>query len=115
MSTFYKDFSDMLSQSVTIYRRTGVDSYNKPVYDAGTPYECRVTFGTKVVRNRTGEIVPASGTVWLFSRIQISVDDKIIFLSDSEPSPAETTQLFPLRVDSIADEKGHYYNKVYFE
>lgn len=115
MSTFYNDFGEMLPHTVLVSRKIAVDSYGTATYDTAETYQARVTFGTKIVRNRFGELVPSSGTVWMFTREKMNVEDKYQFLSDAEPSPAEYTQLYPLRLDAIADENGFYYNKIYFE
>lgn len=115
MSEFTQDFDEMLPHTVFISQKIGTDSYNKPVFGSSTSHQSRVVFGYKLVRNRAGEMVPASGTIWLQTRFRLKLEDKYEFLSDPDPSPEGFTRLFAIRVDEFPDENGFYFAKVYFE
>ena len=115
MSSFVSDFGDMLPHTVFVSRKIGTDSYNKAIYTTSTSHQARVVFGRKLVRNSKGELVMASGSLWMFSRLPMKVEDKYEFLSEAEPSPPGFTQLFPIIIDTFPDESGTYHNKVYFQ
>lgn len=115
MSTFYSDFGDMLPNTVLVSRKIGTDSYGRPTYGDPETFQARVIYGSKLIRDRMGEIVPASGSIWMYSRRLFTVEDKYSVLVDDEPSPASYTQLYPLRIDEFPDENGPYHSKVYFQ
>ena len=115
LSNFTTDFSEMLPHTVFISQKIGTDAYNAPTFGSSISHQARVVFGFKLVRNKTGEMVPASGTIWLQTRFRLKLEDKYEFLSDPDPSPNGYTRLFPIRVDEFPDENGFYFAKVYFE
>ena len=105
----------MLPHTVFVYRKIGTDSYNQAVYDAAVSHQARVVYGLKLVKSRTGELVPSSGSIWMFSSRALHTEDKFEFLSEPDPSPQGYTQLFPLAIDTFPDDTGMYHNKVYFQ
>jgi len=100
------DFSDMLTETITVYTRTGADSYGKPIFGGGVSYSCRIQWRNTLVRDARGEEVVASGNALLQGAPALSSDDKVTLPDGSEPLILTVTRAF--------DEEGAHHSRVYF-
>lgn len=121
--SFISDFGDMLPHTVFISRKIGTDSYNAPTYAGSVSYRARVLFGTEAQKEggsgrfttSQGETIVPSGVIWLNTTYLLDMADKFEFLRDTEPSPGDYSELYPIHIDAYPDETGMYFSKVYFK
>ena len=109
------DFADMMPHTVLVTPFTGTyNSYGKP--DVGTPtaYTARVSYMPHRVLNTQGEEVVASGEIWLQTTNVIRMKDTIEWERDTDVSPSVYTELFPMQVDTMADDLGTHHVKIHF-
>lgn len=104
-----------MDQYIFISPKISTDAYNRPTYGTSVSYSARIVFGTHLVRDKNGELVPSSGTAWIASTAYFKPEDKFEYLRDDAPSPGDYTQLFPIRIDTFPDETGMHHTRLHFK
>ena len=107
MPIFADDFTDMMTQTITVQAfisRTdeGVASFSSP-----QSYAARINYKTRNMIGADGQMVTIRGQAWLDTVDAISVNDRVIFPDGTEPKL--------LQVDQISDENGPAYTSFLFQ
>lgn len=108
MGIFADLFTDMMATTVTVYRRTGQDTYGQPSYGpAQGPYPARVNNVQRNVIGPEGQMVVAKGRAWLDTVDVFNVNDKVVLADGSTP--------VLLNVNQVPDETGPAYTSFDFQ
>ena len=78
---------DIMGQSVTIYKATGMDGYGKRTYaTSGTVYSpARVQMQNKLVRDPQGREIILVGVVYVLGNCNVAIGDKIVLPDGTSP------------------------------
>jgi hypothetical protein len=93
----------LLTDTVTHYASTGVDSYGMPTHGAGVARPARLEYRTQQVRTAQGQEVVSTSTLFLLPSPPVALGDKIVLEDGTAPTITE--------VRAIKDEVGmldHY-------
>lgn len=95
----------LMTQTITVYPRTGHNNYGKPVYGStGVSYPCRIAAKPRWVRDARGEVVEVTSTIWVGSTGTIDASDRIELPDGSTPEV--------LRVMRFPDQNGHHHSQI---
>lgn len=96
-----------MTQTITVYPRTGHNSYGEATFGStGVTYQCRIAGTPRWVRNQNAEIVEITDVVWVGSTGTITEQDRIE-LADGSTPPV-------IRVEKFPDQNGHHHTKITF-
>lgn len=107
MPIFADDFTDMMTQTITVQSFISRTDEGVPSYASPQTYKCRINYKTKNMIGADGQMVTVRGQAWLDTVDPISVNDRVIFPDGTEP------QL--LEVNQESDEVGPAYTSFYFQ
>ena len=89
-----RQFSPLMTQRVSIAHRTGFDNYGKPTFGSDTVYQAAVVGQMRLVRDLTGQQVPARQSIYLMSNLAVEPDDRVT-LSTADVGSTEPYALTP--------------------
>ncbi len=89
-----RQFSALMRQKATITSWTGNDQYGKPTYGAATAVQCALVGDMKLVRDRTGQLVPSRSQLYLMSNMAVQPQD-LVTLSTADVGSTMTSLLQP--------------------
>ena len=115
MSQRLGPWRELMTQSVSIAARSGVDSYGKPTYSTSpTTYVARVVGRRRLVINAVGQEVPSDWTVYLYGNPAVTPQDKVT-LSTADTGSTATLAINPpiLGVGRYPDEGGMVYTALF--
>lgn len=108
MGIFADLFVDMMPATVTVYRRTGQDTYGAATYGAALgPFQARVNNVQRNVIGPDGQMVVARGRAWVDTVVVFGVNDKVVLDDGSTP--------VLLNVNQVPDENGPAYTSFDFQ
>jgi len=107
VSIFADEFTDMMTQTITVQPFIGRNDENVPSYGPAKTYLCRINFKTQNILGPANQFVQVRGQAWLDTVDPISTNDRVIFPDGSEP------QLMDVNQES--DEVGPAYTSFYFQ
>lgn len=79
------DWSDLMTQDVTVAPFVSRDAYGTPTYGSGVSYKARVNYEQHLVRTADGEQTVARGTAWLARTTAVGSQDKVTLPDASTP------------------------------
>lgn len=98
---------DLMPDTVTLYKAGKRDRYGDiPFAATGTAIRCRYIREPKMVRTMQGEEKISSSHCWLAGVYGVAVEDKVVLPNGDAP--------LILNVAMFSDERGPYYERVYF-
>lgn len=100
-----RDIQLLMPHTVTIATSPTVNNYGERSFGAGTNYTARVVKKIQWIRDINGDMKKSFGVVYVDRVSGITPNDRIT-LPDGTTPPV-------LRVDTIPDEMGNYYEQVY--
>ena len=105
----------LMTQSVAIAARSGVDRFGKPTYSTSpTTYVARVVGKRRLLVNAAGQEVVSDWTVYLYGNPAVTPQDQVT-LSTADTGSTATLALTPpiLGVARVPDEGGMLYTALY--
>jgi hypothetical protein len=100
----------MMSSSVLIAAKTGMDTYGKPTYGADVAYRAHIARGRTMVRTVTGQQIESGQAVYLSGSDAIQANARLT-LSTADTGSTESFAINPtiLKVDRLNDENGPHH------
>lgn len=107
-------FAHLMSSSVSVQARTGLDRYGMPTYGAATSYRCHVSSKRRLVRDERGQEVVSSQAVYLASSVAVEPTAKVT-LSTGDVGSTAAGALSPdiITVDRRFDESGAHHTVLF--
>jgi hypothetical protein len=78
-------YRHLMSSTVTVEARTGVDGFGKPTYGAGTSYRCHISRRKRLIRNERGEEIVSGQALYLDAAPDVALT-ALLTLSASDSS-----------------------------
>jgi hypothetical protein len=103
--TVFDEFSDLMTDTVTVEAKTGQDGYGKRTYAAPVSYSCRVQRKRKQIRAFDGRVLVADGKVIILGNPTVGPEDRLTIGVEVENI---------LAVEDFHDERGPHHIDVYF-
>lgn len=76
---FTPNVARMMSVYALVKRKTGVDKFNQPTYDAGVTVLCQIEDNNRIVRSQSGEEVVSTTTIYLARHLaDVKPDDHVV-------------------------------------
>ena len=88
-------WAHLMSSTVTVAPKTGVDTYGKPTYGTAVTYQCHVSRKRKMVRSASGQDVVSEQAISLNSNVNILPDAQVT-MSTGDVGSTESWALHPL-------------------
>ncbi len=76
------DLCAYLTESATLFQRTGIDAFGQPVLDAGHEVACRVRLQRVSAQQRGGDERQTPGEVWLAPDEPVAPGDRFLYDGD---------------------------------
>ena len=102
---FEDEFLEMMTDTVTLERMTGVDADVMRVYGSATAYQCRISPKPQQILDTTGREVVSTATIHFARSPEIDPEDRITLPDGSQPQI--------LRVARPPDRDGAHHTTVY--
>jgi len=77
--------ADLLLQTITLERRTGLDQYGAHTYGTAESLAARVVNRLRMVRNVAGQEVTSNTTIWIIGNNDIKAVDRITLPDGTQP------------------------------
>lgn len=107
MGIFADDFTDLMTQTITVQPFLGRNSEGVPSYGAATTYKCRINYEDDNIIGGNGQLVAVRGQAWLDTIAPIATVDRVIFPDGTEP--------LLVKVNQESDENGPAYTSFRFQ
>lgn len=106
----------MMSSTVTVAARTGVDGFNKPTYAAGVRYECHISRKKRLISNAAGEQIDSGQAIYLDTAATFQ-PTALVTLSTADVGSTEAYAVNPkiVSVERRFDQRGPHHVVLYME
>lgn len=102
------EFDELCTETVTVYDEASTDKYGKRTYSGtGTSYQCRLVYGTRMVRDMKGREVVEAGRAIIFGTAPTVTDEWRMVLPDG-------TNVVITSFSTINDEDGAHHTVLGF-
>ena len=107
-------WSHMMSTTVRVAARTGLDGYGKPTYGTDRTYRAHIARKRTFVRNQTGEVVESGQAVYLMTGDAIQPTARLtLSTGDVGSTGATETQPNILSVERRSDQKAAHHTVLF--
>ena len=105
----WREFADMLGETVTLEPWQSQDQWGEPTYAAGRAYPARVEMRSRMIAGRDGKEVAARGRVFVGMDAVPSVKDRLTLPAAYSPQQPPLLDVAPVR-----DEAGLHHVVLWF-